>query len=155
MPKQRSRVFINDCFSITLDRCLRDHKQGEKLLIVERSEGRHPIIEIVFGTFSHPDFAQATHLEIDLRRLDDAAPSRQTIELITTIPNFGGFRKWFQCPTCGNRAPRLFLPPTAGEFACKRCHRLRYRSQERRQIKGNQTQIKRSNPQPLMDDRIH
>jgi hypothetical protein len=155
MPTRRTRILIDDCFALTLDGCVRDHKMGERPLIIERTEEKHPIVEMVIGTFSHDDFAQATHLDLDLRRRDDEAPVRQTVELVQTIPHFGGFRKWFRCPACGSRAPRLFLPPTASEFRCKRCHRLRYRSQERRRTKGNLEQTKRPNMKSIMPDCIH
>ena len=46
-----------------------------------------------------------------------------------TVPNFGGRRPWMHCPSerCGRRVGRLFL--VEGLVMCRRCARLRYRSQ--------------------------
>jgi hypothetical protein len=54
------------------------------------------------------------------------------IPLVRSVPNYGGERIWFQCPECGKKVNRLYLPPDAKEFACRECHHLRYRSQEKR-----------------------
>ena len=58
----------------------------------------------------------------------------QKIELTATICNFGGLRYWFLCPAvkngvyCGNRAAKLYLPPTAQYFGCRECYDLTYES---------------------------
>jgi len=38
----------------------------------------------------------------------------------------GGFVLWFRCPTCGRKAPTLYLPPGSAGFACRHCLSLRY-----------------------------
>jgi hypothetical protein len=46
--------------------------------------------------------------------------------LLTTQPQFGGLRWWFQCPLCRRRVQKLFLPPRASQFGCRECHKLSY-----------------------------
>ena len=56
------------------------------------------------------------------------------VELERTHTSFGAERVWFQCPVCGRRVRKLYLPP--GErrfhFLCRSCHGLTYRSRQRR-----------------------
>jgi hypothetical protein len=54
------------------------------------------------------------------------------IPLKKSTPNYGGERTWLVCPQCDKKINRLYLPPDGREFACRECHRLRYRSQEKR-----------------------
>jgi hypothetical protein len=59
----------------------------------------------------------------------------QRIELVSTVPNYGGLRWWFLCPAwvqgraCLRRVRKLYLVPGAGMFACRCCCRLSYTSQ--------------------------
>ena len=56
------------------------------------------------------------------------------VALTTTQPRFGGLRWWFACPLivggrpCGRRVGKLYLPPAARYFGCRRCHELTYTS---------------------------
>jgi hypothetical protein len=56
------------------------------------------------------------------------------VPLETTRPHFGGVRWWFVCPlavngrACGRRAGKLYLPPGARYFGCRRCYGLTYTS---------------------------
>jgi hypothetical protein len=56
------------------------------------------------------------------------------LRLTTTSPWFGGRRWWFVCPLvahgepCNRRVGKLYLPPGARSFGCRRCHRLTYAS---------------------------
>jgi hypothetical protein len=49
---------------------------------------------------------------------------------------FGGKRWWFICPlivhgiACNRRAGKLYLPPGARYFGCRKCHDLTYRSRQ-------------------------
>jgi hypothetical protein len=58
----------------------------------------------------------------------------ECIWLATTRPRFGGLRWWFLCPQttdgkpCERRVGKLYLPPGARSFGCRRCHRLTYTS---------------------------
>jgi hypothetical protein len=54
--------------------------------------------------------------------------------LEATPTQFGGRRWWFICPLivrgipCNRRAGKLYLPPGAKYFGCRKCHDLTYRS---------------------------
>jgi hypothetical protein len=54
--------------------------------------------------------------------------SFQRVPVTWTPCHFGGFRHWFRCDRCGQRAAKLYLGGDA-LFACRRCHGLGYRSQ--------------------------
>jgi hypothetical protein len=65
------------------------------------------------------------------------------VQLATTRPRFGSLRWWFICPlvvngrACGRRVGKLYLPPRARCFGCRRCHDLTYTScQESRKYDG-------------------
>lgn len=49
---------------------------------------------------------------------------QQKVETRTTPCNFGGVRQWFNCPNCHERCAILYASP---HFACRKCHRGRYR----------------------------
>jgi hypothetical protein len=56
------------------------------------------------------------------------------VRLTATRPRFGGLRWWFVCPLivrgqpCNRRVGKLYLPPRARYFGCRRCHELTYTS---------------------------
>ena len=56
------------------------------------------------------------------------------VRLEATPTQFGGRRWWFICPlivrgiACNQRAGKLYLPPRAMYFGCRKCHDLTYRS---------------------------
>lgn len=52
----------------------------------------------------------------------------QTIFLAQTPCYFGGFRWWMLCPTCNRRVGKLYL---IGQYKCRNCHDLTYRSRNR------------------------
>lgn len=53
----------------------------------------------------------------------------QHITLTPTRANIGeGRRWWFECPDCGRRSLKLYLPPRASHFKCRACHDLSYDS---------------------------
>ena len=53
-----------------------------------------------------------------------------SIELQTTPTPWGALRYWFTCPRCGRRVGKVYLPPGDHDFACRRCHKLAYRSNQ-------------------------
>jgi hypothetical protein len=55
-------------------------------------------------------------------------------ELYRTDPPYGGARYWFSCPLCWGQRRVLYLAAGDVRFACRRCHRLRYRSQREREM---------------------
>ena len=58
------------------------------------------------------------------------------IQLSWTEPHFGGRRAWLWCPilmsgvACEGRMNKLYLPPQAKYFGCRKCHDLSYRSSQ-------------------------
>jgi hypothetical protein len=58
------------------------------------------------------------------------------VPLEWTPCHFGGVRPWFRCPLvvdgvpCRRRCRILFRPYNSRYFACRRCHRLSYRSRQ-------------------------
>lgn len=56
------------------------------------------------------------------------------VRLETTPTRFNGRRWWFVCPlivrgvACDRRAGKLYLPPGAKYFGCRKCHDLTYRT---------------------------
>lgn len=69
-------------------------------------------------------------------RLSGAEEVQILVELQTTPTRFGGQRHWFTCPlsvngkACARRAGKLYLPPGARYFGCRKCHELTYRSSQ-------------------------
>lgn len=67
-----------------------------------------------------------------LWRANGVAPSL-SISLTRTHTRWGD-RWWFRCPLvrdgalCGRRCGKLYLPPDATMFGCRRCHGLTYRT---------------------------
>ncbi len=51
---------------------------------------------------------------------------KQSIPITRTKPNFGGYRRWFECPDCARRCRILYLED---HFKCRRCAGLVYPSQ--------------------------
>lgn len=54
---------------------------------------------------------------------------RQTIQLLTTRPHYGGKRWWFSCPETGCRVSKLYKAPESEHFASRSRLSLGYRSQ--------------------------
>ena len=58
------------------------------------------------------------------------------IRMQSTATNFDGRRWWFTCPlivggvACERRVGKLYLPPGAKYFGCRRCHDLTYESSQ-------------------------
>ena len=63
-----------------------------------------------------------------LRGSREPQPINESFPLVTTRPNFGGIRWWFEC-ICGRRCAKLYLAPGATRFRCRVCHNLSYESQ--------------------------
>ena len=69
-------------------------------------------------------------------RRQDSEDVEIPIRLQTTPTNFGGERWWFICPlivngvVCNRRVGKLYLPPGARYFGCRKCHDLTYRSSQ-------------------------
>lgn len=77
---------------------------------------------------SHGDRADGIRLEYTAGTGEEATEYEYRIPFDFTEPNFGGVRVWFQCPRCGTRRGKLYLPPGRERFACRECYDLQYRS---------------------------
>jgi len=66
--------------------------------------------------------------------LDEIETQTYALRLSTTDLSWGGKRWWFHCPlvrdnvACDARAAKLYLPPGARYFACRKCYDLTYES---------------------------
>ncbi|WP_281019927.1 hypothetical protein [Minwuia sp. IMCC3060] len=56
-------------------------------------------------------------------------PKEYAIQITTTVPNYGGLRRWFVCPLSNDRAAKLYLPPGGTVFGSRNAYGLAYRSQ--------------------------
>jgi len=84
----------------------RDQRTGERLLAMRyRADGRRVMLACV-------EWSEA-------------------IGLTTTRLVSGGLRWWFECPRCGRRMGRLYVPPGERVFACRLCHNLTYLASQR------------------------
>ncbi len=78
-------------------------------------------------------WAHSPTITLDYRR-QESEDVRIPIRLQTTPTQFGGERWWFTRPlivngvACNRRVGKLYLPPWAQYFDCRKCHGLTYRS---------------------------
>lgn len=69
-------------------------------------------------------------------RWQDREDIQLPVRFDVTPTQFGGERPWFICPLvvrevpCGRRCTKLYLPPGARYFGCRRCHDLTYASSQ-------------------------
>ena len=107
-PRSSSRLRIGDCGNIVVPR----ESPGRPLSAWEKLFWKPLRPEItVFGRWpGGPEIA--LHLTA-----------------LYTPQRFGGFRRWFACPSCGRRAGKLYSPSPDQPFACRRCRALVYASQ--------------------------
>lgn len=59
----------------------------------------------------------------------DDKPEDYRVQLTTSVPNYGGKRWWFVCPSKGTRTAKLYLPNGGDWFASRQAYGLVYRSQ--------------------------
>lgn len=75
---------------------------------------------------SSPDSAALIYRIKDLYN-EEWREVQQIVAIVRTACNYGGNRKWFQCPICHQRCEVLYL--RAYRFACRKCQRIAYTSQ--------------------------
>ncbi len=63
---------------------------------------------------------------------EDWQDVKDTIRLVQTACHFGGYRKWFICPSCSKRVGILYGPSKF--FRCRTCYGLAYASQSEGQL---------------------
>ena len=61
---------------------------------------------------------------------DDVELFRHRLLITKTPTRSGGWRYWFRCHSCYKKVAKLYLPPQAQRFGCRKCHDLTYRSQK-------------------------
>lgn len=63
-------------------------------------------------------------------------PVAMQVHMEKTLTQFGGQRWWFTCPLfsggmpCGRRVGKIYRPPGARCFGCRKCHGLTYQSSQ-------------------------
>jgi hypothetical protein len=62
-------------------------------------------------------------------RLTIGEPYNNTVDvpIAASLPNYGGFRSWFACPSCDRHTTDLYLHN--GQLACRKCWHLSYDTQ--------------------------
>jgi hypothetical protein len=91
--------------------------------------GKSSIGYYVTGSVDWP----TVHLHYRWRDTEDV---NIAVDLGATPTQFNGERWWFLCPlivrgiACNRRAGKLYLPPGAKYFGCRKCHDLTYRSSQ-------------------------
>jgi len=99
-------MLIEECYAVSLHRVLAAHRRGRMMPFV--------------AGFS----LQSTRPSLQLR-LDDGI---QDICLLSTPHNFRGTRWYLRCE-CGARVFTLYRSLKSSKYRCRRCHALRYRSE--------------------------
>ena len=73
---------------------------------------------------------EASHLLLKYEYSQPECPPETVVNIVwfeSTRCNYGGYRKWFLCPGCSNRAAVIFK--NERRFLCRTCCRLTYQSQ--------------------------
>ena len=78
-------------------------------------------------------FMENGHIQLNYRIANITGESQvlsYRIELMTTEPNYGGFRWWFVCPNqdCTRMVTKLYMPGGSKYFLCRTCQKLTYTS---------------------------
>ncbi len=90
-------------------------------------EGKGPItVGTTPGGFDVPVIVVGLGDHLELTLYAGWGNIRQRVHLVETPVHFGGMRRWFLCPRCSRRCGVLYC---VKEFACRKCHDLRYLSQ--------------------------
>ncbi|GBF26626.1 hypothetical protein MnTg02_01667 [bacterium MnTg02] len=76
----------------------------------------------------YSDLTDREYARLELSFQVSGEPVKQTIDLISTRPNFGGARWWFKCPCIGKMCAKLYLPPGKKVFGCRDAYGLTYQS---------------------------
>ncbi len=127
------KSIIEDCLILDINRLFRKCALRPELCMngtIDWESGSSAGLSVVpSGLEEEPLIMTLTYRRHDLTIVID-------IPIVSTHCNYGGERYWFRCPgslrntVCNNRAARLYLPPGAERFACRRCHDLSYKSRQ-------------------------
>lgn len=112
---------IEYCFTITTKRFRKDLEQ-----VKDQRKNISGFIDIKHGNMtSVVDYTVEYGAEYDYLVIHNAGVE-QRIKLVDGAIHFGA-RIWFICE-CGAHIAKLYLPPGAKEFKCRKCHHLVYQS---------------------------
>ena len=67
-------------------------------------------------------------LSYTITKNETKRPIESHIRLTKTPANYGGYRYYLSCPHCFKRYSKLYLPPGAELFGCRKCYELTYSS---------------------------
>ena len=90
-------------------------------------DGRFPVMVTVDLTDEWNCFVELIHQTRDLREGDRIVTRR--VELVWTVPTYGGRRWWFLCPRTGRKVTKLFLPNGGWHFWSRQAYGLGYACQ--------------------------
>ncbi len=99
-----------------------------------RREGWRPGGTIIWSIHEKPIASIRYRLHIEQGYIQLFYRWRETesidyeIDLIRKHPFFGGLQFYFQCPSCGRRAMKLYKSPGSKYFECRACQHLTYQS---------------------------
>jgi len=92
-----------------------------------------PVAEILMLSRRMPDSGsdplQCHQIEVLVEGPGSAELRPFWLTVVATRPHFGGVKQWFLCPRCDRRVRKLYCTEPRSGLACRRCLRLRYRSQ--------------------------
>lgn len=100
---------------------IRFNDLGEKYLV---EDSQKIVLSEFIKKYRHELREAILHTEIEI--------FGNKIELVTTKPNYGGYRIWFKCPMCGKRKGVLFKHPAGNLVGCRKCLDLEYRKRRYR-----------------------
>ena len=90
-------------------------------------------------------FVELTHKTRDEREGDRSVHDH--VQLVWTVPTYGGRRWWFQCPRTGRRTTKLFLPNGGRHFWSRQAYGLGYACQREDRFSRLQRRAARLNRQ--------
>ncbi|AUM12474.1 hypothetical protein Kalk_08595 [Ketobacter alkanivorans] len=80
------------------------------------------------GFINYASSPQTLTLEFRFRRYgEDWQPVTQHIQFVDSLCNYGGSRKWLECPKCERRCGVLYAG--GPRFLCRTCYQIPYTSQ--------------------------
>ena len=118
-----SRLAVEDCLALDLA------QPAVRQVVGKFGQGRGRLT----WTWAGDDVATIYYCScgsmLELRFVVGRIARAQQIEILQSVPAFGGPRLWFKCPQTAKPVRALFLPPGAMHWASREAHGLAYRSQ--------------------------
>jgi hypothetical protein len=134
--QSESKTTVEDCLVLSLARLMKDKTIRP---------GGHYYLAVGWSNSTSSEKTSSIGLELKLEATSGTAHLRykrtrdnecveEPVPLTTTALPWGGYRWWFTCPLvvsgryCVRRVGKLYLPPGARYFGCRRCYDLTYTS---------------------------